>query len=62
MKKIVFACAILLFGTSCDELTHIAQQYPDIANQTMAPTQAEIIAALKDALTVGIKSAVSSTN
>lgn len=53
---------MLLFATGCDELAQIANQYPDIANQTTAPTQSEIVAGLKDALVVGIKSAVVSTN
>jgi hypothetical protein len=62
MKKVVFACAILLMGTSCDELTHLANQYPDVVNQAVAPTQSEIIAGLKEALTVGIKNTVLQTN
>ncbi len=63
MKKLVFLSSfLLLLFTGCDELNHLVSQYPDVANQTMAPTQTEIVAGLKDALKVGIKNAVKSTS
>lgn len=63
MKRIVFLCGLfIIFSTSCDELNQLAQQYPDLANQTVAPTQSEIISGLKEALKVGIKNAVQTTN
>ena len=63
MRKVFLLSVVLLFGaTSCDELTSLVNQYPDIANQTTAPSQSEIVAGLKEALKVGIKNAVVSTN
>ncbi len=62
MRKAFIAILTVLFLTSCEELHQIAQQYPDVANQTTAPTNSEIIAGLKDALRVGITNAVKETN
>ena len=58
--RTLFLTFLLAFGlSSCDELTHIVNQYP---TTTLAPTQAEVVAALKDALKVGITNAVMQTN
>lgn len=59
MKKGMFALALVLLLTSgCDQLAQIATQYPT----TMAPTQTEVIAGLKEALNVGIKNTVARTS
>jgi RNA binding exosome subunit len=58
--RTLFLTFLLAFGlSSCDELTHIVNQYPSV---NVAPTQNEVVAALKDALKVGITNAVLQTN
>ena len=61
MKTVILAITLVLSFSSCDQLAQIASQYP-VDNTTLAPTQAEIVAALKDALKVGITNAVQQTN
>ena len=62
MRK-AFTLVVLAFClTSCEELHHLAKQYPDVVDQTTAPTNNEIIAGLKDALRVGITNAVVKTD
>jgi len=63
MKKvIILSFLVLLFTSSCEELQQFANQYPELVDVTVAPTQTQIVAGLKEALTVGIKNAVVSTN
>lgn len=62
MRKAFILLLLTFTLTSCEELQQIAQQYPDVINQTTAPTNSEIIAGLKDALRVGITNAVVQTN
>ena len=62
MRKAFIVLCITFSLTACEELHQIAQQYPDVVNQTTAPTNSEIIAGLKDALRVGITNAVKQTN
>lgn len=58
--RTLFLTFLLVIGLSgCDELAQLANQYP---TTTIAPTQAEVVAALKDALKVGITNAVMQTN
>jgi RNA binding exosome subunit len=58
--RTLFLTLVLVFSlTSCEELAQLANQYP---NTALAPTQTEVVAALKDALKVGITNAVMQTN
>ena len=61
MRTLFLAFVLIISFSSCDQLAHIASQYP-IDNPSLAPTQAEIVAGLKDALKVGITNAVKQTN
>lgn len=61
MRTFILALAFTLTFSSCDELAQIASTYP-LDTPTMAPTQAEIVAGLKEALKVGITNTVQLTN
>ncbi len=64
MRKVLFISSLVLFlASGCEELHQLAdQQYPELIDHSIAPTQDEIVAGLKDALAVGIKKAVVSTS
>lgn len=58
MRFLILTFAFAVGFSSCDQLAHLANTYPDV----VAPTQTEIVAGLKEALRVGITNAVLQTN
>ena len=61
MKRALLILSIIFVFSSCDELSQIVTQYPT-STTIGPPTNSEIVAALKDALRVGITNAVLETN